>query len=146
VAPTRTTTFPAISGSHGVVTVPLPVPLAGVEEGQHREDPAVILFGGGQPEFVVSEALANAAKDSQATEVWVAVGCDGPGAGRGVVLATVAGVGGATPERGSGLIGLVDRVEALGGRFRLDSPAGRGTKIAIELPLGTRALSEPPRL
>jgi signal transduction histidine kinase len=65
-----------------------------------------------------------------------------------VVRATVAddGVGGATPERGSGLIGLVDRVEALGGRFRLDSPAGRGTKIAIELPLGTRALSEPPRL
>lgn len=131
-----------------MVTVPLPVRLAGVEEGQHREDPAVILFGGGQPEFVVSEALANAAKHSQATEVWVAVGCDGPGAGRGVVRATVAddGVGGATPERGSGLIGLVDRVEALGGRFRLDSPAGRGTRIAIELPLGTRALSEPPRL
>jgi nitrate/nitrite-specific signal transduction histidine kinase len=131
-----------------VVTVPLPVRLAGVEEGQHRGDPAVILFGGGQPEFVVSEALANAVKHSQATEVWVAVGCDGPGAGRGVVRATVAddGVGGATPERGSGLIGLVDRVEALGGRFRLDSPAGRGAKIAIELPLGTRALSEPPRL
>jgi signal transduction histidine kinase len=90
--------------------------------------------------YVVSEALANAAKHSRATEVSVTVGCDGPRAGAGVVRATVAddGVGGATPDRGSGLIGLVDRVEALGGRFTLDSPAGRGTTISIELPLGDR--------
>ena len=60
------------------------------------------------------------------------------------VRATVAddGVGGAVLSRGSGLIGLVDRVEALGGRVTLDSPVGRGTTITIELPVGPRAMDE----
>ena len=62
------------------------------------------------------------------------------GAGRVAVRATAAddGMGGAALARGSGLIGLVDRVEALGGRFALDSPPGRGTTICIELPLDER--------
>lgn len=57
-----------------------------------------------------------------------------------VVRATVAddGIGGAAPGRSSGLIGLADRVEALGGKFGLESPAGRGTTISIELPLKGR--------
>lgn len=44
------------------------------------------------------------------------------------------GVGGATPGSGSGLRGLADRVEALGGRFELDSPAGGGTTLRAEIP------------
>jgi signal transduction histidine kinase len=48
------------------------------------------------------------------------------------------GVGGADPRRGSGLGGLVDRVEALGGRMRLSSPEGGGTTISIDLPLDNR--------
>jgi signal transduction histidine kinase len=93
--------------------------------------------------YVVSEALANAAKHSQAAEVSVAVVLDSAR-----VRATVAddGVGGAALARGSGLIGLVDRVEAQGGRFALESPAGRGTTISIELPLASQPTDEQPTL
>jgi signal transduction histidine kinase len=45
------------------------------------------------------------------------------------------GVGGADPGRGSGLAGLADRVEALGGSIRVQSAAGAGTHIAVDLPL-----------
>jgi signal transduction histidine kinase len=45
------------------------------------------------------------------------------------------GVGGATPSGGSGLIGLKDRVEALGGTFDVASPPGRGTRLDVEIPL-----------
>jgi signal transduction histidine kinase len=82
--------------------------------------------------YVVSEALANAAKHSQSSEVSVIVVCDAAGVR---VTAADDGAGGAALGGGSGLIGLVDRVEALGGRFTLDSPAGQGTTISIELPL-----------
>ena len=87
--------------------------------------------------YVVSEALANAAKHSRASEISVTVVSDGA-----AVRATVAdnGVGGAALGSGSGLIGLVDRVEALGGRYTLDSPVGRGTTISIELPPGSPPL------
>jgi glucose-6-phosphate-specific signal transduction histidine kinase len=54
------------------------------------------------------------------------------------------GIGGAALGRSSGLIGLVDRVEALGGRFALEGPAGRGTTISIELPLESPAMEERP--
>jgi signal transduction histidine kinase len=64
------------------------------------------------------------------------------------VRATIAddGCGGAVLGRSSGLAGLVDRVEALGGRFALDSPAGRGTTILIELPLDAQTIDESPAL
>jgi len=82
--------------------------------------------------YVVSEALANATKHSGASKVQVAVTRDDGG-----VRATIAdnGTGGAAVSGSSGLIGLVDRIEALGGTFTLDSPTGRGTTIFIELPL-----------
>jgi signal transduction histidine kinase len=83
--------------------------------------------------YVVSEALANAAKHSQASETSVAMVAD---SARVRVTVKDNGVGGASPNRGSGLIGLVDRVEALGGRFAMESPVGQGTAISIELPLG----------
>jgi signal transduction histidine kinase len=47
------------------------------------------------------------------------------------------GVGGADPIRGSGLIGLRDRVEALGGAMAVHSPLGEGTRLDVELPLGS---------
>ena len=93
--------------------------------------------------YVVSEALANAAKHSKAAEVSVTVISDTIG-----VRATVAddGVGGAALGGSSGLIGLVDRVEALGGRFALESPVGRGTTLSIELPLAPQPTDEQPTL
>jgi signal transduction histidine kinase len=89
---------------------------------------------------VVSEALANAAKHSQASDVSVTVVSDGLG-----VRATVAddGVGGAALGRSSGLVGLVDRVEALGGKFVLESPIGRGTTISVELPVVSQTADDP---
>jgi signal transduction histidine kinase len=83
--------------------------------------------------FVVSEALANVAKYARAAHVWVVV--TNPD---GVVQVEVAddGEGGADPSAGSGLTGLSDRVEALGGTFRVDSPAGGGTRIMARIPCG----------
>ncbi len=81
--------------------------------------------------FVASEALANAAKHSHATEVIVAGSCDGR---RLVVEVADDGIGGAGTGGGSGLRGLADRVEALGGRFTISSPPGRGTTLRAEIP------------
>jgi signal transduction histidine kinase len=82
--------------------------------------------------YVVSEALTNVAKHARASTVAVVVE-----AGGGVLRVHVRddGVGGAGLGRGSGLIGLKDRVEALGGRISLDSPPGVGTSLSVELPL-----------
>ena len=83
--------------------------------------------------YVVSEALANTAKHAQASVAWVDVRADD-----GSLHLSVRddGVGGATPGRGSGLIGLTDRVEALGGTIALHSPAGKGTSLQVDLPIG----------
>jgi signal transduction histidine kinase len=83
--------------------------------------------------YVVSEALTNAAKHANASVVHVAVDARGDE----VVALTVRddGVGGADPARGSGLIGLRDRVEALGGTMEVDSAAGRGTLLRVRIPV-----------
>jgi signal transduction histidine kinase len=81
--------------------------------------------------FFVSEALANGAKHSHASQMSVSVTRTG---GRLTVTVTDDGIGGATEAGGSGLRGLADRVEALGGRFMVSSPPGRGTKLNGELP------------
>ncbi len=91
--------------------------------------------------YVVSEALANAAKHSRASAVTVTVAVDTAAVRAGI---SDDGVGGAALDGGSGLIGLVDRVEALGGRFALESPAGHGTRITIELPLDSRPATGAP--
>jgi signal transduction histidine kinase len=83
--------------------------------------------------FVVSEALANAAKHARASIAHVNVETAG---GRLHVSIGDDGVGGADPSRGSGLIGLADRVQALGGTLTVLSPPGKGTTIRVELPLG----------
>jgi len=81
--------------------------------------------------YIVSESLANIAKHARAAAANIAVSrLDG------VVLVEVAddGVGGADTERGSGLRGLADRVEALGGKLRVWSPPGGGTRLRAEMP------------
>jgi signal transduction histidine kinase len=82
--------------------------------------------------FVASEALANATKHAQASGIEVSLALrDG-----GLLLSIRDdGVGGADSGRGSGLVGLHDRVEALGGTIRIDSPAGGGTSLVVTLPL-----------
>jgi signal transduction histidine kinase len=79
----------------------------------------------------VSEALTNATKHAQASSVQVALsGTDG-----WVELSVRDdGVGGADPKRGTGLIGLCDRVEALGGKMEITSPAGGGTSLLATIP------------
>lgn len=81
--------------------------------------------------FVVAEALANAAKHSQATECWLTV----TRTDRQLTIEMVDdGVGGAHLAKGHGLSGLADRVHATGGRLELSSPAGGPTEIKVELP------------
>jgi signal transduction histidine kinase len=81
--------------------------------------------------FVCSEALANVAKYADASQVRVTVV-----ASEDALRVWVAddGVGGADARRGSGLRGLADRVEALGGRLRVESPPGGGTRVEAILP------------
>jgi signal transduction histidine kinase len=82
--------------------------------------------------FVVAESLTNASRYGQASEVSVTVAREDGG-----LRLEVAddGVGGADPTRGTGLLGLADRLEVLGGALEIDSPPGEGTRIRARLPL-----------
>jgi signal transduction histidine kinase len=82
--------------------------------------------------YVVSEALANVAKYAQASQVRISVAQRN---GAAVVEVVDDGVGGADPASGSGLRGLADRVEALGGRLRVESPVAEGTRVEAEIPI-----------
>jgi signal transduction histidine kinase len=88
--------------------------------------------------YVVSEALANAAKHAQASVAQVEAQ-----AHDGLLHLSVRddGVGGAAPRGGSGLVGLADRVEALGGTIKIHSPPGHGTRLQIDLPIQDRPSS-----
>ncbi len=82
--------------------------------------------------FVASEALANAAKHAQAKRIEMSLA---PVAGHLTLTIRDDGVGAADPARGSGLVGLTDRVEALGGSLDIESRPGKGTQISVRLPL-----------
>lgn len=82
--------------------------------------------------FVCSEGLANLVKYASASRASVSVSAR---VDRVVVEVADDGVGGAAIGGGTGLRGLADRIEALGGTLRLESPVGRGTRLAVELPL-----------
>jgi signal transduction histidine kinase len=82
--------------------------------------------------YVVSEALSNVAKHAQASVVQIELKTEDCTA---ELTIRDDGVGGADPEKGSGLIGLVDRVEAIGGRIRITSPPDGGTSVIVTLPL-----------
>ena len=83
--------------------------------------------------YIVAEALTNVAKHAHASVIDVEVAADDSRLWVGV---RDDGCGGADPTSGSGLVGLTDRVEALGGRISLHSPCGAGTSVQVELPLG----------
>jgi signal transduction histidine kinase len=82
--------------------------------------------------YVVSEALTNAAKHAHASVAKIHVE-----ARNDILELTIHddGLGGADPARGSGLIELKDRVEALGGKITIASPSGEGTSLHVELPI-----------
>jgi signal transduction histidine kinase len=81
--------------------------------------------------YLVAEAIANTLKYAHATQATVTVE-----QANGNVSVVVAddGVGGAEPGGGTGLVGLVDRIEALDGRLRIESPRGHGTRISAVIP------------
>ncbi|MCW2962948.1 MAG: domain S-box protein [Actinomycetia bacterium] len=84
--------------------------------------------------YVVSEALTNAAKHAQASVVNVELDTHD-----GILQLAISddGIGGADAAQGSGMVGLSDRIEAVGGTFTVSSPPGDGTHIQVEIPLAT---------
>jgi signal transduction histidine kinase len=81
--------------------------------------------------YIASEAITNVAKHAQASVIDMHVdGCDGAL----TLFISDDGIGGADPSRGSGIIGLKDRAEALGGTISVLSPPGRGTTLYVQLP------------
>ena len=82
---------------------------------------------------VVAEGLSNAAKHSRASEVTVSVTADDANL---FLRVHDNGIGGANVGKGSGLIGLFDRVEALGGQFQIECPPDGGTLLHAAIPLG----------
>jgi len=82
--------------------------------------------------YIVAEALTNAAKHVHASEVIVRINADAENLS---LIIGDNGIGGADSSKGSGLIGLKDRVEALGGHMHIDSETGRGTSLRATIPL-----------
>jgi signal transduction histidine kinase len=126
---------PAILGHGGLgpalrtlaLGCPIPVELRTRVEDARLPEPVVVAAY-----YVVSEALANAAKHAQASVVLVQVDV---WEGALSVCVSDDGAGGADAARGSGLIGLKDRVETLGGTITVSSPVGVGTTLRASLPL-----------
>lgn len=107
----------------------VPVELRSVPEGRFSPDVEATTY------FIVSEALANVAKHAAASCAWVAVEDEGD---RLAIEVRDDGVGGATMNGGSGLRGLADRVEAVGGRIDVRSEPGVGSTVHAEIPCASR--------
>jgi signal transduction histidine kinase len=126
---------PAVVSGHGLevaleqLAARAPVPVRLNVEVQERlpESLEVAAF------YLVSESLSNIGKHASASSATVDVARTD---GQVVVEVVDDGVGGADTERGSGLRGLADRVEALEGRLRVWSPGGGGTRLRAEIPCG----------
>jgi signal transduction histidine kinase len=112
-----------------VVRSPVPVELS-VPDGPLPEEVATAAY------FVCSEALANVIKYAAASRAAISITHSND---RLSVEVTDDGVGGAVIGAGTGLRGLADRVEALGGRIDVESPPGLGTRVTAELPLSSHA-------
>src|SRR6266498_2066331 len=122
-----TTLFRSLGGALESLATRTPIPVRLVSVPEERLAPEIEAAA----YFVVCEAIANAVKHSQATEVSVSAERTN---GRLVVAVEDDGVGGANEAAGSGLRGLVDRVEAHGGTLSVESPPGKGTRVIGELP------------
>jgi signal transduction histidine kinase len=126
---------PAVLSAHGLAVAleslaaraPVPVRLTLRLDGRLAEAVEVAAY------YVVCESLANIGKHARATAATVSVA---QADGRLVVEVLDDGRGGADTEGGSGLRGLADRVEALGGRLRVWTSRGSGTRVEAELPCG----------
>jgi signal transduction histidine kinase len=126
---------PATVSDHGLVVAveslatraPVPVHVSGLTGDRLPEQVELAAF------FIVCESLANVAKHARASSATVEFE-QGPSAL--VVEVTDDGIGGATADAGTGLRGLADRVEALGGRLQVWSRAGQGTRIRAVIPCG----------
>jgi signal transduction histidine kinase len=126
---------PAVLTGHGLAVAleslaaqaAIPVELAVAVGGRLPETIEVTAY------YVVSESLTNIGKHAHASKASVRVT---RAADQVVVEIVDDGTGGADTERGTGLRGLADRVEAVGGRLRIWSPAGGGTRVEAEIPCG----------
>jgi signal transduction histidine kinase len=115
---------PALRALAGRSTVPVELALNAVRRLPEHVEVAAY--------YVVSEALTNAAKHARASVVNVELN-----AHDAIVRLAIRddGIGGADPRQGSGLVGLSDRIEALGGTLEVTSPAGSGTTLLIQIPV-----------
>jgi signal transduction histidine kinase len=89
--------------------------------------------------FVIGEGLTDVVKHAGADHATVTVQAE-PGAVRVEIRDN--GIGGADPARGSGLVGISDRVEALGGTLEVNTPPGSGTTLPTEIPLAAQTRTE----
>lgn len=105
-----------------------PIPVDLTVELDRRPSPTIEAIG----YFVVAEGLTNVAKHSRASKATVSVRREG--AGPVWITITDDGVGGADPDRGTGLRGLADRVSGVDGQLGVDSPVGGPTVLTVELP------------
>jgi PAS domain S-box-containing protein len=105
--------------------VPLPVDITDIPDERLPEPVEAAAY------YLIVEALTNVTKYAQASKVRIRVASSEAGV---VVEVVDDGVGGAEPAAGSGLRGLADRVEALGGSLEVVSPAGAGTTLRAEIP------------
>jgi signal transduction histidine kinase len=108
---------------------PIPVELSVHAEERLPEPVEVAAY------YVVSEALTNAAKYARASSVQVSMDVRDSSLR---IAVRDDGLGGADPAHSSGLLGLKDRVEAIGGSISLQSPHGQGTTLIAELPVDDR--------
>jgi signal transduction histidine kinase len=115
---------PALKALSRASSLPMELDL----DAAHRLPPSVEVAA----YYVVAEALSNAAKHAHASVVRLRAVVED---GRLCLTVSDDGIGGANPVRGSGLIGLTDRVEALGGSMTVTSHSRAGTTIQAELPL-----------
>jgi signal transduction histidine kinase len=106
---------------------PIPVQITRVPTERLPEAVEVAIY------YLVAEAITNIAKYAQATLAVVVVERSQSN-GHVTVAVEDDGIGGADPENGTGLAGLTDRVEALGGRLELVSPRGGGTRLVADIP------------
>lgn len=124
---------PAVLSGHGLEVAleslaarsPVPLRMSVEVDGRLPEQVEVAAY------YVVCESLTNVGKHAHALSAGVRVATS---AGQVVVEVVDDGVGGADTERGSGLRGLADRVEAIGGQLRIWTPEGGGTRVRAEIP------------